>query len=167
MSSLSCRKRPAAAISDDDVESPAIIIPRETCGPVPYSRFREMWKSVEQDDGWDCSQFEDTHAFKKANHNADANDTSDGTQKKAQYGRLSFHATQVLFEKILQLKWFHVFLDVGHGIGNTVLQAAYTMGCESLGIELVGFRHERALVYQEKLEEVDSLHNQARDDKVK
>lgn len=35
------------------------------------------------------------------------------------------------------MKKSEVFIDVGHGIGNAVLQAAFTIGCESRGIEVV------------------------------
>jgi len=34
----------------------------------------------------------------------------------------------------------HSFVDIGHGLGNLPLQAAYTIGCESRGLELVGDR---------------------------
>ena len=34
-----------------------------------------------------------------------------------------------------------VFCDIGHGIGNLPIQAAFTHGCESRGIEMVGDRH--------------------------
>lgn len=30
-----------------------------------------------------------------------------------------------------------MFVDLGHGIGNTVLQAALTVGCDARGIEIV------------------------------
>jgi len=162
------RKRLAAAIEvlDDDTLVNVEQVAQESLGPIPYKRFLEMWKAVEEDDGWDTCDFEATHAFKKANNKPEKSDVDDGKQIKAQYGRFSFKATRVLFEKIVPLKWFHVFCDLGHGVGNTVLQAAYTVGCESRGIELVGFRHERADVYRQKLEELDLLHNQLRDDKV-
>ena len=34
----------------------------------------------------------------------------------------------------------HIFADFGHGIGNACLQASYTIGCQSKGIELVNAR---------------------------
>lgn len=30
-----------------------------------------------------------------------------------------------------------IFLDIGHGIGNAALQCAFTIGCESRGVEIV------------------------------
>ena len=43
----------------------------------------------------------------------------------------------------------HVFVDVGHGIGNLPIQAAFTRGCESRGIEMVGDRHDIAMCLDE------------------
>lgn len=132
-------------------------------GPVPFDVFLKMWRAVEEDDGWNTEQYEESFSFRKANNETDPSDTK--RQAKAQYGRLMFQATKALFEQVMDLKYYHRFLDIGHGVGNTVLQAAYTVACESLGIELVGIRHERAMVYEEKMKEVDELHNKQRDGK--
>jgi cyclopropane fatty-acyl-phospholipid synthase-like methyltransferase len=35
----------------------------------------------------------------------------------------------------------HTFMDLGHGIGNTCLQAAFTVGCKAKGVELVEARY--------------------------
>ena len=45
-----------------------------------------------------------------------------------------------------------VFLDIGHGIGNTCLQAAFTIGCEARGIEVVFGRNSVAEVFKDNLE---------------
>jgi hypothetical protein len=42
-----------------------------------------------------------------------------------------------------------IFCDIGHGIGNLVHQAAYTYGCESRGIEMVGDRCDISKVYDD------------------
>jgi hypothetical protein len=42
-----------------------------------------------------------------------------------------------------------VFCDIGHGIGNLPIQAAFTYGCESRGIEMVGGRHDIASSFHE------------------
>lgn len=39
------------------------------------------------------------------------------------------------------MKATDVFIDIGHGIGSAVLQAAFTRGCESRGIELMEDRN--------------------------
>ncbi|GKY92533.1 hypothetical protein MPSEU_000223600 [Mayamaea pseudoterrestris] len=58
-------------------------------------------------------------------------------QQKAQYGRVTFPAIEKLFRKdYFHLKPDDVFLDLGHGIRLPSFQAAYTVGCESRGIEL-------------------------------
>jgi cyclopropane fatty-acyl-phospholipid synthase-like methyltransferase len=54
---------------------------------------------------------------------------------------LTIHVAKHLLVNILQLKDDDVFLDLGHGIGNICIQAAYTIGCEARGIELVKARH--------------------------
>lgn len=72
----------------------------------------------------------------------------------------------MLFEDIMNLQYYHRFLDIGHGIGNTVLQAAYTVGCEALGIEVVELRHLLAEKNQMKMAEINDLHNRMRDGKV-
>lgn len=154
----------AAPKSDIITDEQQALLVQETLGPMPHDVFLHMWHQVEQDDGWETADFEATDAFKKANNKTDRNDTT--VQKKAQYGRLSFQATRVLFTKVASLKYFHLFLDIGHGVGNTVLQAAYTVGCESLGIELVNLRAERADVYAEKCREYNTLIHQQRDGKV-
>ena len=48
---------------------------------------------------------------------------------------------QMVFREIMNLRPDSTFIDFGHGIGNTCLQAAYTIGCESKGIELVDARY--------------------------
>jgi hypothetical protein len=173
MSNTASCKRPAAEMeiieilddSDEEDDDSHEIVPTCTCGVVPLERFLEMWRDVEVDDGWDTERFESTGSFRRANSSVDKEDTS--TQGKAQYGRIMFKATSIIFERIMGLKYFHTFLDIGHGVGNTVLQAAYTVGCESRGIEVVNVRHERAFVYQEKLAELDDLLNKKRDGKVR
>ena len=44
-----------------------------------------------------------------------------------------------------------VFLDIGHGIGNACLQAAFTAGCEARGIEVVRGRHSIAQVFRDDM----------------
>lgn len=74
-------------------------------------------------------------------------------QEKAQYGRLLPDATDYIFRKVLDLKKEDVFVDIGHGIGNSVLQAAFTIGCESRGIELIKYRNSVATDFQKNLEQ--------------
>jgi hypothetical protein len=63
---------------------------------------------------------------------------------------------------MLRVKKDHIFADFGHGIGNACLQASYSIGCETKGIELVSARYfvsealNRAL---DKATRVESLSN--------
>jgi hypothetical protein len=54
--------------------------------------------------------------------------------------------------EILELSKEDVFLDIGHGIGNTCIQAAFTVGCESRGIEVVYDRNSVAEVFRDNLD---------------
>lgn len=45
-------------------------------------------------------------------------------------------------KEILGLKQDDVFLDIGHGIGNTCIQVAFTAGCEARGIEVIAGRYD-------------------------
>ena len=54
-------------------------------------------------------------------------------------------------KKILCLDRKDVFLDIGHGLGNTCLQAAFTAGCEARGIEVVFSRNSIAGVFRDNM----------------
>ena len=53
--------------------------------------------------------------------------------------------------KLAGLTHDKIFLDIGHGIGNGVLQAAYTCGCEARGIEIDPDRHIFAIIFEESI----------------
>ena len=67
--------------------------------------------------------------------------SSETTQTKAQYGRTMLGLTKPILEELGGLSSTSVFCDIGHGIGTVVLDAAFTVGCESRGIEVVGGRN--------------------------
>jgi len=75
-----------------------------------------------------------------------------GGQTVAMYGRIKMDATEKIFD-LLELRSTDVFIDIGHGIGNAVLQAAFTRGCESRGIELQHFRNLVATQFDEVLQQ--------------
>ncbi len=56
-----------------------------------------------------------------------------------------------MMKNILCLTHNDVFLDIGHGIGNTCLQAAFTTGCEARGIEVVFSRNSIAEVFRDNM----------------
>lgn len=55
-------------------------------------------------------------------------------------------------KEVLCLKPNDIFLDIGHGIGNTCIQAAFTAGCEARGIEVVYGRNSIAEVFRDHLQ---------------
>jgi hypothetical protein len=54
--------------------------------------------------------------------------------------------------EILELSKEDTFLDIGHGIGNACIQAAFTFGCEARGIEVVYDRNSVAEVFRDNLD---------------
>jgi len=58
----------------------------------------------------------------------------------------------------MELSESDVFIDVGHGIGNAVLQAAYTRGCESKGIEVMDDRCHIAYLFRDNLAGINHIH---------
>ena len=75
------------------------------------------------------------HANKKVN------DQDSDNQKTAQYGRMYFELLKLLLEDVVKLREGMGMVDFGHGIGNNVIQVAYTTGCNARGIELVADRN--------------------------
>lgn len=71
-----------------------------------------------------------------------------GGSSEHQYGRILPDAADYFF-RLMDLSRDDSFVDLGSGIGSLVLQAAYTIGCPSRGIEIVKGRHEAALELQE------------------
>jgi Histone methylation protein DOT1 len=71
-----------------------------------------------------------------------------GGSSEHQYGRILPDAADCFF-RLMELSRDDSFVDLGSGIGSLVLQAAYTIGCPSRGIEIVKGRHEAALELQE------------------
>jgi len=67
------------------------------------------------------------------------NKVNSSNQTMAMYGRIMPAALEKIFD-MLELQSDDIFIDVGHGIGVASLQAAYTRGCESRGIELINDR---------------------------
>lgn len=109
----------------------------------------------EQNIGLSLSQIEHSNGVKKAN-------------KNQMYGRIKPDALEKIFN-IMDLNSNDVFIDLGHGIGMPSLQAAYTRGCESRGIEVDPNRNaiseslKVAMEYRiEKIKEQDINHESVR-----
>jgi len=114
--------------------------------------FKGMWESAEVDIGKTTEDIEKGRLVRGANSRILKQDGTN--QLRAQYGRILPDATNLLFEKILNLRREETFVDIGHGIGNTVLQAAHTIGCEARGIELVRDRNSIAGRFKKRFEEL-------------
>jgi hypothetical protein len=98
----------------------------------------------------DLLDLEDSSLVRSANSKISKEETS--YQERAQYGRLLEAACDDLLRKILCIQPNETFVDIGHGIGTLVLQAAYTIGCDARGIELVEDRNVLACAFALDLE---------------
>ena len=58
------------------------------------------------------------------------------------------------------MKAADIFIDIGHGIGSVVMQAAFTRGCESRGIELMEPRHLVATQFNHNLQQQKAIKKQ-------
>ncbi|KAL3908866.1 MAG: hypothetical protein SGILL_008318 [Bacillariaceae sp.] len=116
-----------------------------------YTRqeFEHLWEEAERLFGDSTDEIEDSKLVRAANQKMDPADTEG--QAKAQYGRLLPRAMKRMM-KVLELNKDDVFLDIGHGIGNTCLHAAFCIGCEARGIEVVAGRHSIAKTFHSELE---------------
>uniref|UniRef100_A0A7S4EED9 C2H2-type domain-containing protein n=1 Tax=Pseudo-nitzschia australis TaxID=44445 RepID=A0A7S4EED9_9STRA len=110
------------------------------CMAYTHQEFFNMWKNFERKTE-KLDEVEDSKLIKRANNSMDPMDT-DG-QVKAQYGRVLPRAMKKMIQ-ILELGRDDIFLDIGHGVGNTCLHASFCIGCDSRGIEVVSDRHEIA-----------------------
>jgi Histone methylation protein DOT1 len=120
-----------------------------------FQEFMEMWNTVNDDIGMDTEVIEDTARFREANRALTQQESAE--QESAQYGRLLYPATQRILTQVLKIRKnsrHDVFVDFGSGLANTVLQAAFTRGVESKGIEIADHRHAVSCVYKIKLLEL-------------
>ena len=117
-----------------------------------------MWKNAERDFGLSTEEIEEGNLVRGANTKMNTDDST--VQSKAQYGRILPGATDHIFRELMKLEESDVFVDIGHGIGNTLLQASYTYGCESRGIEVVKTRNYLAEQFKANLEAQYRNHNE-------
>lgn len=96
-------------------------------------------------------QLEQSNWIKKANRSLDKADTR--CQEQAQYGRIFCKPFQTILNRILCINpETDVYLDFGHGLGNTVLQAASMCQCDARGIEVDSQRNTTAMIVYEGLQ---------------
>ena len=60
--------------------------------------------------------------------------------------------------KVMGIQRNSCFVDLGSGIGNTVLQAAYTIGCDAKGIECIPDRAAVADDFKKEIEHIALQH---------
>jgi len=96
--------------------------------------FKSLWRECEYKMGVSTEQIEKRNFVRGASHDGKKNLSL--SQTRAQYGRLLFDGMEKVI-KITGLKRNEIFVDIGHGIGNAIFQAAFTVGSESRGLEVV------------------------------
>lgn len=121
----------AAAKAKEDEEWSQCFAP-----PLTTAEFVKLWRCAEADVGSPIEEIEEGSLVRAGNNALKGS----SKQSRAQYGRLMFGATQRVAE-ITSLKRSDIFLDIGSGVGNAVMQMACTVGCESRGIEIMHSRH--------------------------
>ncbi|KAL7572814.1 hypothetical protein ACA910_014670 [Epithemia clementina (nom. ined.)] len=122
----------------------------QTSSPMALEKFIQSWEMAAQS----CrfrSTSEIDQAVKGCKPRGKKSKMGNHWTDNVQYGRVLPHATDRLLRTILNIQPSDVFVDIGHGIGNAVLQAAYTIGCESRGIEVVEERHAFSCYFQEEI----------------
>lgn len=116
--------------------------------------FCQLWETVEDDIGELTVDIENGKLVREANHRV----AGSRRQANAMYGRVSFKATDRMLD-LLELQHpsssneGDVFVDFGHGLGNAVMQAAFTRRCCSRGIEIDATRFYLSSVYRTRLYE--------------
>ena len=111
--------------------------------------FCKIWRAVEDDLGELTEDVEEGKLVRDANHHVEGS----VRQNTAMYGRTTFRATDILF-RVLELDpSCDIFLDFGHGIGNAVIQAAFTKKCPARGIEIDDKRFYLSDVYRKAVGE--------------
>lgn len=140
----------AASLKDDALYAPP---PSSHDLPPIFSvqEFVQMIELAELNHGLTTEDLEKGALVTGANTKMNKQDTQQ--QDKAQYGRLMPMACDDLLRNILDVQPNEVFIDIGHGIGSLVLQAAYTIGCQGRGIEVVEDRNFLATLFYNELEE--------------
>jgi hypothetical protein len=111
--------------------------------------FETLWLRAEQALGTSIEDLEQRSSFRSANTVVKPLDSE--YQRTAQYGRVETSACYTVLQQ-LELTADDTFLDIGHGIGNIVLMAAYLFHCHSRGVEVVRDRHHVAVKFQRAME---------------
>ena len=122
--------------------------------PLPFKVFYDSLETFVQDnDGWDA--IENGQLVKEGN----GGDGAAGNQTRAQYGRYVMEGFEDLLQRLAAGgKRLGAFVDIGHGIGTTVMHAGLTRRVVARGIEIMEKRHHVAEQLLEGLK-ADLCHN--------
>lgn len=131
---------PCPSAGDSLSENEDVALPDEFgLEPYTFHEYTDMLSKIEDSTGKTIEDVEHGSLVKGSNNKTSKENTT--TQDKAMYGRTCHTLAEYLFTEIFRLKYFHVFVDIGHGIGTLCLHASMTRGCESRGIELCDKRY--------------------------
>jgi SAM-dependent methyltransferase len=144
---------------DDDNDEPNQL-PPPICARYTLQKFVEMWERTEETLDLTTEELESSKAVRAANSRVTAKDGCG--QGTAQYGRILPQASQEILDNFLRVDATRgdVVVDIGCGIGNFVLQAAFVSRCEARGIEIDhdrffiakhGFEHDLCIQQHRKL----------------
>jgi hypothetical protein len=157
---------PSSRALQEGLSQPATRFMMPSAVPIPYTlaEFKIMWELEEDNMGMDTEDLEKGKWVDGANKKVKASDSK--AQSHAMYGRILFDVTDYLLRRVLNVNpdSGELFLDIGHGIGNAVLQAAYTLGCDARGIELDSDRNALAATFMAGFELLRRIHRE-RDDR--
>jgi hypothetical protein len=160
-------ERQALQAKEEEVRGPAdeeidfaLFEPKAVHHSYSLQEFEGMIQKAADNHLIDIEVLEKSQGVKRANHHIAKTDSTN--QTRAQYGRTLWQGSARLFElgglvagKVDDEGKPQVFCDIGHGVGNVVFQAAYTLGCEARGIELV---QDRWQISDSLREALDTVH---------
>ena len=123
--------------------------------PFSTREFEAIWHTAESRLMLSTEEIESGSFFRDANHTGGGSRAKkkvglSAVQTRAQYGRTLFAGTKRILD-MCRLGADEIFLDIGHGAGNACLQAAFTVGCEARGVEVVSQRCRIAELFREVL----------------
>lgn len=140
----SSRAAKATGSNDEHSDNDSLFV-RAGSKPYELKEFRKIWEHAEHTCG-ETEELEQGKGFKNPK------------SKHEQYGRVLPLGMKRIFRKVQRMTKVDSYVDIGHGIGNTCLQAAYTLGCHAKGVECNGDRCEVADKFDAELKSIAGVH---------
>jgi hypothetical protein len=113
-----------------------------------HNEFEECLRHTEMKYNETMEMIEKRREIREGNHIVKVAGTN---QIRAQYGRMLPFAVTRIFRHALKITADDVFVDIGHGTGLLVIQAACMFGCRSYGVELMAKRNAEANKQKERI----------------